>query len=171
MIRQELPLRQGYGITTTRFVVNYQDLVALFTAAATPQSMTLQDAGGNLFSIAQGGLVTPGIRIKLDTQFTSPALTALTFTVGQVGDSTNNTFFTSTPFNLLGTVGDNTSILEVALFKAGQDAAFNINITVTGDGTHNLNTVTAGQFHIDIFVAQFGPINPQSNPPAILPAP
>lgn len=170
MTRYELPLRQGYGITCTRFVVTFADLVALFTAAATPQSMTLQDAGANLFTVAQGGIVTPGIRIKLDTTFTSPALTALTFTVGQVGDSTNNTFFVSTPVNLLATVADNT-VQETALFKAGQDAAYNINITVTGDGTHNLNTVTAGQFHIDIFVAQFGPINTQANPPAISPAP
>jgi hypothetical protein len=169
MIRQEIPLKQGYGITCTRFVITFSDLVAL-AAGAGPLSINLADAGGNLFSVAQGGLVTPGIRIKLDTAFTGTN-TSLTMTVGQVGDSTNNTFFTSTPFNLMGTVGDNNSILEVALFKAGQDAAFNINVTFTGDGTHNLNAATAGQFHIDVFVAQFGPINTQSNPPAILPAP
>jgi hypothetical protein len=170
MVRYELPLRQGYGITCTRFVVTFADLVAL-AAGTGPLSLTLQDAGANLFSVAQGGIVTPGIRIKLDTTFVAPALTALTMTVGQVGDSTNNTFFSSTAFNLLGAVGDNTGILEVALFKAGQDAAFNINVTFTGDGTHNINTVTAGQFHVDIFVAQFGPINTQANPPAISPAP
>jgi hypothetical protein len=170
MIRQELPLRQGQGITCTRFVITFADLAAL-VASTGPQSITLQDAGGNLFQVAQGGLVTPGIRAKLDVAFVAPALTALTNTIGQVGDTTNNTFFSSTAFNLMGAVGDNTSILEVSLFKAGQDAAFNINVTFTGDGTHNLNTVTAGQFHIDIFVAQFGPINVQSNPPAILPAP
>lgn len=167
MVRQELPLRYGYGLTTTRFTITYADLVALFTAAATPQSMTLQDVLGNSFQVAQGGLVL-GIRIKHDTIFAAPALTALTMTVGQIGDTTNNTFFTSVAYNLMQAVGDST-VQETLCFKAGQDAAFNLNVTFTGDGTYNLTTVTAGQVHIDVFVIQFGPINTQLYPTSVTP--
>lgn len=169
MIRQELPLRQGQGITCTRFYITFADLATLTGTGV--QTLTLQDAGGNLFQVAQGGLITPGLRMKLDTVFAGGSLTALTCTVGQLGDTTNNTFFSSTPFNLFGTVGDNAGILEVSLFKAGQDAAYNVIIAFTGDGTHALSGATSGAFHIDLFVAQFGPINVQANPPALLPAP
>lgn len=167
MIRQEIPLRYGYSVTMTRFTVTFADLNAL-AAGATPMSITFQDAGANLFQVAQGGLLL-GLRQKLDTAFSGGSLTALTTTIGQVGDTTNNTFFTSTPFNLFGPVGDNVSIQEVLLFKAGQDAAFNINVTFTGDGTHNINGATAGQFHIDFYLLQPGPINTQAFPPSITP--
>ena len=167
MVRQELPLRYGYSVTCTRFTLTYADLTAL-SASTGPQSITLADALSNLFSVAQGGLVL-GIRMKLDTAFAAPALAALTCTIGQVGDTTNNTFFISAPFNLMGPVGDNVSIVEANLFKAGQDAAFNVNVTFTGDGANNLNTVTAGQFHIDVYLLQIGPINSQLYPPSVTP--
>jgi hypothetical protein len=165
MVRQELPLRYGYSLTCTRFTLTYADLAT--ATAATPASVTLADALGNLFSVAQGGLVF-GIRVKHDVKAAAPALTALTMTIGQVGDTTNNTFFVATPYNLFAAVADNT-VQETALFKAGQDAAFNINVTFTGDGTYNLSTLTAMQVHIDIFVAQFGPINTQANAPSVTP--
>lgn len=165
MIRQELPLRQGYGITCTRFTLTFSDLAALATGVG-PFTLPLTDANGNAFQVAQGGIVTPGIRMKSDTAFSGGSNTSLGVTVGKTGGSA--TFFVSASYDLFAAVSD-TNVSETSLFKAGQDAAFGIGVTVTGDGTHNINAFTAGQFHVDIFVAQFGPINTQANVPSVTP--
>jgi hypothetical protein len=168
MVRQEIPLRYGYSVTMTRFTLTYSDLTAL-AAGTTPQTINLADASANAFQVAQGGLVL-GVRAKLDTAFAAPSLATLTMTIGKNGDlGSQSTFFTSTAFSLMGPVGDNVSILEALCFKAGQDAAFGMNVTFTGDGTYNLNTVTAGQVHIDVYLIQPGPINTQLYPTSVTP--
>ena len=162
MIRQELPLRYGYSLTCTRFVLTQADI----PAGTTAQSVNLADALGNAFQVSQGGIVL-GFRIKTDTVFSGGAMSALTMNIGSQ-TAGGNTFFYSGNFNLLAAVADNTVTFDVA-FKAPTNAPFGINVTFTGDGSTNFNTLTAGQVHIDVFLVQFGPINTQANAPSVTP--
>lgn len=164
MIKQELPLKYGYNITCTRFVLSYTDI----PAGTTPQSINLADAAGNAFMVPQGGIVL-GFRLKNDTVFGGGAMAALTMTVGS--QTTGGTGFfigSGSAFNLMAAVADTTE--EFALnFNAPTNATFGINVTITGDGATNFNTLTAGQMHIDVFVISFGPINTQAYPPSVTP--
>ena len=148
--------------------MTYADLATL--AAATPATLTLGDATGKSLIVPQGSIMA-GIRMKSDVAFSGGTGTALGVTVGKNSVATPGTatFFVPTSYNLFAPVTD-TNVSETPLFSAGQNSSFWLTITLTGNGTVNLNTFTAGQFHIDVFIWQFGPINMQLYPPTVNPA-
>ena len=158
MITQELPIQYGAGTKCVRFTLTYQDLVALATGVG-PTTINLANAAGAAYPFAQGAIIV-GIRQNLTTAFAFPANTALGVTIGLTGGST--TFFVAASYNLLTA---NTQQYTNLFLGPTTDVAFGLDVTLTGDGTHSLNTATAGVWYIDVFLSQFGPINVTSNPP------